>query len=412
MKFQYRMGTPSFPAEAAASMTIVQPLPVAAVMSISAGRTDAGRRPRLRAAALAAAGVFAVMGCASVAPAPPPAWDVQPAMSVQHSMAAGQGYYLMGRYFDGMRAWARAADAYRKAVVADARHVEARNALGVALAQQGLHAEAEAVLREALALDPGRAHVRSNLGYLLMLGGRAGESVAELQAAVDLDAGDEIARGNLRDALALSERAHAAAVAEQRGDAAPELQAETRPVDAPPASDAVAAPAVQAPAEPVAVPVAVAASAPAESEAAAAPAAAASAVDAPVASASAPVPPAAASHRSPVLELSNGNGVTGMAARLGAWLRQQGLRTDRLTNQRPYDQPRTVVQYRSGFAEAAQRVAGLLPEPAHAEAAPTPDLQADVRVVLGHDWARAAGCPASGACAPAALSVAAAAPPR
>src|SRR6185369_13497067 len=60
-----------------------------------------------------------------------------------------------------------------------------------------------------------------------------------------------------------------------------------------------------------------------------------------------PTFPAAAPPR---IEIANGNGVTGMAARLGALLRANGLvHRALLSNVPPFDVSTTVVHYRAGF---------------------------------------------------------------
>ncbi|MCV5951464.1 LytR C-terminal domain-containing protein, partial [Escherichia coli] len=61
-------------------------------------------------------------------------------------------------------------------------------------------------------------------------------------------------------------------------------------------------------------------------------------------------PPAQATRRPAArIELSNGNGAEGFAAKVRAWLAWLGVKVDRLTNQRPYRQGITVVQYRDGY---------------------------------------------------------------
>ena len=110
------------------------------------------------------------------------------------------------------------------------------------------------------------------------------------------------------------------------------------------------------------------------------------------------------------LELSNGNGVRGAAARLQQWLARQGVRANRLTNQRPYVQQQTVIQYRSGQEEAARRVASSLPVAVELAATPSAGLRTDVRVVLGMDWVHMAACLEQDTCERRAPLVAAASP--
>jgi hypothetical protein len=96
--------------------------------------------------------------------------------------------------------------------------------------------------------------------------------------------------------------------------------------------------------------------------------------------------------RPPRVEISNGNGVPGMAARVSRWFTTQGLPVRRLTNQRPFTQRQTVIQYRSGHEEAALRMSHALPVRAAIEPAPAMDLRSDLRLVLGHDWTRLMAC--------------------
>jgi Flp pilus assembly protein TadD len=102
--------------------------------------------------------------------------------------------------------------------------------------------------------------------------------------------------------------------------------------------------------------------------------------------------PARASGLVSPLEISNGNGVPGMAARVGRWMASQGMPAARLSNQLPFAQQRTVVQYRVGQEALALRVARSLPAATVALTAPTAGLRSDVRVVLGQDWVRTAVC--------------------
>lgn len=286
-------------------------------------------RHRMRPGWSAAGVLLALAGCASLDAAVVPAWPIEPVLSVTHSAGSSQAYYAMGRYMDGSQAWDKAIDAYRKSIAADPRNVEARNALGVALAQAGRLAEAEAVLHQALALDPERAHVRSNLGYVLLLAGRPDEAATQLKAALLRERDNPTALANLREAL----------------EAAPGSETASRTVEH---EDPRAAAGV----DPGTAP----------------------AIDA--------TPP----QRPLRLEVSNGNGVAGMAARVGRWLSAQGAPVDRLSNQPRFTQQRTTIQYGNGYEAAAQQIARALPANARADTVPTPGLRSDVRVVLGRDW--------------------------
>ena len=84
------------------------------------------------------------------------------------------------------------------------------------------------------------------------------------------------------------------------------------------------------------------------------------------------------------LEVSNGNGVTGLAKRVSEKLRAFEHYVARLTNQRPA-QPETSVEYRDGFIEEAASIAADLQKPV--ALVPSDNLRRDihVRLVLGRD---------------------------
>ena len=385
--------------------------------------------------AIASAMLMAAAGCATPDTDGPQAWRIEAVFNVKHAIQSSQGYYTLGRYHDGSKAWGQAIVAYRKAIAIDAHNMEAYNALGVALAQSGRHAEAETVLRQGVALAPQLTHVRSNLGYVLMLAGKPDEAVLELKAAVLQDSGNPTATANLRDAVAQrdagrnsSATAGAATVTKPvaiafSNPAETVMVTRTALVEPAGAMVKVDVPTVAGVTKPVA-----AGEVPALSTLAALrvidqPTIAWSQQPAVVAVAEAVFNPASVFPLLPVpltfaamgrvgtgkqvskLEVSNGNGTAGMAASVGRWLAAQGLQSSSLTDQRPYTQVQTLVQFRNGHEQAAMRVARSLPGGGKALLVPTQGLRADVRVVLGRDSVPAYACLRRDACQPLIASV-------
>lgn len=366
------------------------------------------RRPNLLATAFAV--LVGAAGCAAPGNDGPQSWRIEAVFNVKHAIQSSQGYYTLGRYHDGSKAWGKAAEAYRKAIAIDSHNMEAYNALGVALARSGRHVDAEAVLRQAVALAPDLTHVRSNLGYVLMLAGKLDDAVLELKAAVLQDGGNPTAMANLRDAVtqqdavrssatageAIATKAAAIAFSNSAETVMVSLTASVEPdgalvkVDVPVAAlRVIDLPTIGWGQEPALV-------------------ATAKPVSHPVPAFPMPTLPLtfaamgriATGQQVSKLEVTNGNGTAGMAASVGRWLAAQGLQASILTDRRPYTQVQTLVQFRNGHEEAAMRIARSLPGGGKALLVPTQGLRADVRVLLGRDWIPTNACFKRDACQP------------
>jgi len=85
------------------------------------------------------------------------------------------------------------------------------------------------------------------------------------------------------------------------------------------------------------------------------------------------------------LEISNGNGITGAAARLARTLDVDvdGVKAVRLTNVRNFNVPRTRIEYPQAQQQMAATLSQRLGVPLKVRRAALPDT--DLRLVLGHD---------------------------
>jgi hypothetical protein len=63
----------------------------------------------------------------------------------------------------------------------------------------------------------------------------------------------------------------------------------------------------------------------------------------------------------PTIEVSNGYGRRHMAARMARYLRGEGFRRAKLTNQQAFDRETSVIYCRVGHEASAQQLAGRLP---------------------------------------------------
>jgi Tfp pilus assembly protein PilF len=330
---------------------------------------------RLKPIALSVVCAFSMAGCAGLsqkqAEQPPAA---QPLRAAHHGPVTAEGMYRLGRYWEGQGRVAQAIVAYSEALKRDPLLVEAYTRLGMALASQRRYEEAVRQFQAAAVLEPQAASAHNNLGYAYLLSGSTEQAVKAFEEARRLDPGHEKARENLRIARAKAgETSARPAVAQApraviHGDGEPAN--DLRLVEVMPHVFELKAPARKSAIESRPLP-----AVPHNT----------SAIEA------RPLKPllqkasAAAPARGFRLEVSNGNGVLGLAKRVAGRLAQAGVPATRLTNQRPFAQARTEIQYRAGYAAEAARLAGKLQRPVNV--APSTHLadHVDVRLVLGKD---------------------------
>lgn len=84
------------------------------------------------------------------------------------------------------------------------------------------------------------------------------------------------------------------------------------------------------------------------------------------------------------LEISNGNGITGMAKTIASIVNGRGALVVRLTNQPTFRVPSTRIEYKEGHEQAARTFAQGLGMPVAVEQSDI-GARADVRLILGRD---------------------------
>lgn len=385
-----------------------------------------------------------LLGCSTPAVAPgttATALKIEPLLRVRDAAGSASDFYQLGRYYQGQNRFAQAADAYRKALEYRKDDIEARNALASTYAAQGKLEQAIAEFEAILKVKPELAHLHNNLGYAYYLQGDFGKAVDAFKTAMALQPRDPRTYNNLGLAyrkMGESEKSRLAfaRVAELEHSAAPTspvaaagtdvvppvlpalpspamtasggnlasvrpsvaLQGQTPSIDLPPlpASVALNPGAVGAarsavdPEQSLAAPYLLAHRGPESIALDAGPQRAASqgAVVLPTVVGPAPAPamPEVVAAAKPYrLEIANGNGVTGLARKVGARLRRQGLPPAHLVNLKPYREPASSIRYRDGFDVQAQQLGQHL---GHAPAVlGNQHLPhgVDVQLVLGRD---------------------------
>ena len=366
--------------------------------------------------------------CASKQPVSIAPWAITP-ITAMNSNDKPEAMYQLGRYYQGQSRYDKAIAAYQKALAVDNGFVEARNGLGVVLSKQGKYSEAIEAFKIAIQQAPNAAHLYSNIGYAYYLQGKYAESLTVLVQATTLDPKNPRSLNNLGLAYA---KAGSNVESNQAFSQAAALSALQTPSVATDTAvvETVVTPLINESPVTVTVRKVVASS---EIKSAVIPQTeeqslvlpkdrgiirpASNPYTVPVVGSSAklvqlepnvyelrmrqynmaPMPMALTS--TVVLssdyanvaklrvEVANGNGVVGLAGKVGQFLRSQGYPVARLTNQKPFQVRITQIQYREGHQAEANLLQSNLPDsPALVM---RNDLRADVgvRLVLGKDVA-------------------------
>ncbi len=291
--------------------------------------------------------------------------------------------YVTGRDHHQALRLDQAGVSYRAALQADPQHVNARNGLATLHAQRGEFGEAIALWQalthsSAARSAPDNSFLFSNLGYAYFLSGQYTEAIAALEQACLLDPLNERAWRHMGGAL---EKVGQHARAQQMFQQADTLRRHDFKADYKVAArNGVAA------------------------------------IDSAVLAAStrrdawdetqliqnangvyelrrvrvaAVAVPAALAQTGILLEIRNGNGVTGMARSLAGRMGDSNVRVVRLSNQKGYGVLQTRVEYQPHFRAAAERLAGRFGATNVVEVRKVG--RADVRLVIGRDLIRPEG---------------------
>lgn len=281
-------------------------------------------------------------GCASNQPLP---GSGEASLKIEPSLKAGasaDAMYQLGRYYQGQSRYEQAINAYEKSLAADNAKAEAHNGLGVVYSKLGQFDAAIEAFNAALKLSPQSAHIYNNLGYAYYLQGQYDQALASLKQASALEPDNKRVQINLElvyqktgNTSQSGDRAEAnAANLAEKTAAVPVETASTERANSPQVDSGSIIRASDSSVRIVQV-------APAiyrlERQQ--------------VVNAEQAKKPELEKIR---LEISNGNGIVGMAKKVGLFLRSKGYKTPRLTNQKPFKVMHSELQYRSGYLQDAE----------------------------------------------------------
>lgn len=142
--------------------------------------------------------ISALTGCASYFSGKEfSAYEVRPVTNIQQTESSAENLYHVGEYYQRKKQWLNAIEAYQKVLLLQSEHVEANNGLGIVYATLGQYELAIDHFKKAIALNPSKSYLHNNLGYAYFLQGVYHEAELSIQAALSNDPRNEKAKKNL-----------------------------------------------------------------------------------------------------------------------------------------------------------------------------------------------------------------------
>lgn len=358
-------------------------------------------------------GSMSVMGgCAVYQSRDKQAVSIKPLMDVKHA-GGPEAMYWLGRYHQGKADHRQAIEAYEKALTENPGHVETHNGLGVCYFLEGRHELALQHLRKAIELSPVEAHLHNNLGYAHLLRGRDNEAATAFEQALRIDPENRQARRNLATVYEQTGLLDKAVILSQTGfdvSASP-VAADGMPAPRPPIALRQAQGEREQGTPSISIPINLTTTSTDEQPVG-------QGRDAhlvqitpdvfelrmnegvmmtnrtgenPNGDGASYLSASAGSKDGRLvvsIEVSNGNGVTGMARKVSEFLQQNGFARARLTDRRPFQQAQTEIQYRPGSYILADQIRRMMPNEVPMVESYALRRDIEVRVVLGKDVAR------------------------
>jgi len=331
---------------------------------------------RKKTIALSICGMFSMVGCASMSDQGN--WQVEPLYGVKDGGNSSEQLYRLGEYYKRRVSYDYAIKAYKAALERDPGLAEAHSGLGVVYARQGRYGEAIREFQDAIAIAPGSAYLYNNLGYAYLLQGSNEQAMKALEEARRLDPTNKKVLRNLTLA--------------RRDDEQVNTENAVKPAATRASTGATvhSTHAVKDKSDGSRSEIAIVEVAPNVYELRARDAGLVKGGAVVLSETSNPSPSQHHSFVDPhslYLEVSNGNGITGMAARIAKLLEGIGLKTTLLTNHLHFKQASTEIQYRDGYRDYAAQLSASLQGPVDVVKNDTLRDGINVRLLIGRDVA-------------------------
>lgn len=303
--------------------------------------------------------------------------EIKPIMNIQHANASPKIMYLLGRYHQGKVDYPKAIAAYEKALAAKPDYVEALNGLGVIYSILGQHELSLQHLHKAIEVSSRETYLYNNLGYAYLIQGNETEAAKALEKALLLDPKNKRARYNL-------------VVAHERIS----LDAKTQPSNSAhtdsssPETSSVALEATRANFNKLdGIKRSISQLTPTSPQA---PAHKMTEIDSPRPALSKttihPEETKLLGSNNIQIEVSNGNGISGMAKQVSSYFQQNGFAKARLTNHPSFNQSYTEIHYHPNSYQEAHQINQMLTR--QARLIESRELRHDiqVKILLGRDY--------------------------
>ncbi len=307
--------------------------------------------------------------------------EIKPLMNIKHANASPKIMYLLGRYHQGKADFSRAIAAYENALAAKPDYVEVLNGLGVIYSILGQHELSLQHLYKAIEISSRETYLYNNLGYAYLIQGNETKATKALEKALLLDPENRRARHNL---VVAHGRISLAAKTEPSNSAHTDLSS--------PETSIVALEATQAtfnklddtdplPKGSISQPTLTQPQAPAHN----------------MTESGAPGPVLSdvsiqlwaeklLISKDIKIEVSNGNGITGMAKQVSSFFQQYGFAKARLTNHPSFNQNLTEIYYSSNSYQEAHQINQILTKQVKLIESKELRNGIQVKILLGRDF--------------------------
>lgn len=291
--------------------------------------------------------------------------EVKPVTRVNHANGSPRIMYLLGRYHQGKLDYQKAIAAYERALEVKPGYVEVHNGLGVIYSMQGKHELSLRHFNKAIELAPQETYLYNNLGYAHLIRGNFAEAIKSLSKALSLDPENKRAHWNLAIAQEKNHSDNKVTASQPNPDNSSSIVTqELSKTNTDEVGDHITRFREDAYSQLTSV------------------ISSADNLDAHDKNSRLP------DNKNIRLEVSNGNGITGMAKQISVFFQQRGVSSVRVTNHQMYNQNKTEIYYRSENYHQAYQINQMLPVPVKLIESDQLRHDIQIKILLGQDFSR------------------------